>query len=299
MAEVELLKIAFLIAAHNDIEHLRKLVPTLQNHDIFIHWDAKSGIQPQIDNVTFTSKRISVFWAGFSQVDATMELIQAALNKGEKYDKYVLLSGSCFPIKPIYELENLFRNDGNKNYLKAIKVADADFMQAQVVKNIWRDAILPLNIKRTDLVQKIERIIRFGLNKILNFTNKKSIDMEIYHGSNWWALNHESILYALKVYKDCPEVVKFFKFTFASDEKIFHTVIRNSIHVNECDEYSEFTGRGTYKMANLHIVDPSLAKWFTLKDYEQICKSDKFFVRKVRTQDGSELVEKIMKELLQ
>lgn len=292
------MKIAFLIAAHNDIEHLRKLVSTLQNHDVFIHWDAKSGGQPEIDNVTFTSRRISVFWAGFSQVDATMELIQTALHTGKKYDKYVLLSGTCFPIKPIYELENLFKSDGNKNYLKAIKVVDADFMKEQVAKNIWRDAIFPLNMKRTDLVQKIERIIRFGLNKILSFTDKNSIDMEIYHRSNWWALNGDSVRYALDVYKNRVDVVKFFKFTFASDEKFFHTVIRNSFHKEKCEEYSSYTGRGTYKMANLHIVDPSLTKWFTVKDYEQIFNSDKFFVRKVRTQDGSELVEKIMREIL-
>lgn len=292
------MKIAFLIAAHNDIEHLRKLVSTLQNHDVFIHWDAKSGVQPQIDNVTFTERRISVFWAGFSQVDATIELIQTALKKDIMYDKYVLLSGSCFPIKPIHELENLFSNDGNKNYLKAIKVVDADFMKAQVEKNIWRDAIFPLNIKRTNLVQKIERIIRFILNNFLSFINKKNIDMDIYHGSNWWALNDDSVRYALDLYKSRVDIVKFFKFTFASDEKFFHTVIRNSVYKENCEEYSPYTGRGTYKMANLHIIDPSLTKWFTVKDYEQICNSDKFFVRKVRTQDGSELVEKIMKEIL-
>jgi len=291
-------KIAFLIVGHNDENHLQKLVTVLKDHDVFIHWDAKSGVQPQIEDVKFISKRISVFWAGFSQIDATMALIKTALDTGKKYDRYVLLSGSCFPIKPIYELEKLFENDNNKNYLKAIKVDDADFLKDQVRKKNWRDSILPINVKRTELVQKIEKILRFGLNKFLRFLPKKSIAMDVYHGSQWWALNHESVQYTLNVYENESRIVDFFKYTFASDEKFFHTVIRNSIHVNECDEYSKFTGRGTYKMANLHIVDPSLAKWFTLKDYEQICKSDKFFVRKVRTQDGSELVEKIMKELL-
>lgn len=292
------MKIAFLIAAHNDVEHLKKLVAVLGNHDVFIHWDAKSGGQPQIDNVTFTAKRISVFWAGFSQVEATMELIKTALNTGVKYDKYVLISGSCYPIKPIKNLENKFESDGNKNYLKAIKVADADFMREQVRKNIWRDAVLPLNIKRTDLIKEIERILRFGLNQILNFTNKKNIHIEIYHGSNWWALNHESVQHALTVYETRLDIVEFFKFTFASDEKFFHTIIRNSPYEQNCEEYSEYTGRGTYKMANLHIIDPSLSKWFTINDYKQIIQSDKFFIRKVRSQDGSDLVEKISKELL-
>lgn len=292
------MKIAFLIAAHNDVEHLRKLVTTLKNHDVFIHWDAKSGMQPEIEKVTFTSKRVSVFWAGFSQVDATMELIKTALKTGIKYDKYVLLSGSCYPIRPIKELEKKFENEGSKNYLKAIKVVDADFMRKQVRKKIWRDNILPLHIKRTQLIQKIEKILRFGFNKLLNFMNKKNIDMEVYHGSNWWALNHDSVKYALEVYESRPEIAHFFRFTFASDEKFFHTVIRNSEYSKYCEDYSEYTGRGTYKMANLHIIDPSLTKWFTINDSKQISQSDKFFVRKVRSLDGGDLVEKISIDLI-
>lgn len=292
------MKIAFLIEAHNDVEHLQKLVNALKGHNVFIHWDAKSGMQPHIEGATFTTKRISVFWAGFSQVEATMELIKTALESGEIYDKYVLLSGAYYPIKPIKALETLFANDGGKNYLKAIKVADADFLMEQVNKKIWRDAILPESIERIDSLQKIERILRFGLNLILRFFNKKKINMEIYHGSNWWALNHETVKYIVEIYNNRPDIIDFFKFTFASDEKFFHTIIRNSLYGKYCEEYSQYTGRGTYKMANLHIIDPSLSRWFTEQDYVQIQSSDKFFVRKLRTKDTDSLTQKIDLELL-
>ena len=152
------MKIAFLIEAHEDIEHLQKLVDSLKPHDVFIHWDAKSGDLPDIKNAMFTNERKSVFWAGFSQVEATMELIKIALAQNINYDKYVLISGSCYPIKKINELEKYFKNDNNKNYLKAIKVRDADFLSSQVSKRIWRDNILPLNTPRTKILNKITNI---------------------------------------------------------------------------------------------------------------------------------------------
>lgn len=287
------MKIAFLIQAYEDEEHLKKLVNTLNGHDVFIDWDAKSGKLPDIENVIFTNRRISVFWAGFTQIEATMELIKSVLASGKDYQKIVLLSGSCYPIKPINCLERLFENDNNKNYLKAIKVNDADFLKKQVSKKKWRDHIFPVNIKRTSQVKRYERLLRFGINMFLGILPKKKIDMEIYHGSQWWALNQNTVRYVLNIYENRPDIVNFFKFTFASDEKFFHTIVRNSEHIAQCDPYAEYTGRGTYKMANLHIIDPSLTKWFSLADFDEIMNSDKFFVRKLRTSSSKALVEKI------
>jgi hypothetical protein len=51
-------------------------------------------------------------------------------------------------------------------------------------------------------------------------------------------------------------------------------------------------------MANLHLIDPTLAKWFTIADREEVARSDRYFLRKVRTGASDELLDYIDAELL-
>src|SRR6187455_2580816 len=102
-------KIAYLVLAHTDSIQLERLINALNyNCDFFIHIDAYADIQqfkkislPQ--NAVFISNRVPVNWAGYSQVQASMNLINAAITKGEDYSHLVLLSGMDYPIKPPLE----------------------------------------------------------------------------------------------------------------------------------------------------------------------------------------------------
>ena len=88
------------------------------------------------------------------------------------------------------------------------------------------------------------------------------------------------------------------KYTFSPDEHYFHTIIGNSFFAKKSDGKMEFQGRGTWRLANYHIIDISLTKWFTLSDWTEIVNSEKLFVRKINSQTGSDLVVKIKSELL-
>ncbi|WP_281981757.1 beta-1,6-N-acetylglucosaminyltransferase [Thalassorhabdomicrobium marinisediminis] len=286
-----MVRIAFLIQAHADCEHLARLVSKLYPHDVYIHWDAKSGPPPDIPGARVIEKRIPVFWAGFTQVKASIELIRAALQHEQPYDRFVLLSGADYPIRPIKDLEQLFASDGGRNYINANRVADADFLAVQTKRSIWRDAVLPMQLKRRRLVLQLERYLRAGLNATLRFLPKKGISEELFHGSSWWALNVESAAYVLEVYETRPDLRRFFAFTFASDEKFFQTILLNSHLSESCGDVLAYTGRGTYKTANLHLIDPSLCKWYSEVDIETIETSDKYFLRKVRTGTSERLLD--------
>ncbi len=284
-------KIAFLIAAHNDPDHLRKLVQALAEHDVYIHWDKKSGSLPDIDGAVFVPKRISVFWAGFSQVEATISLMETARASQKNYLKYVLLSGADYPIQPLSELVEVFTKDNDWNYLNAVEVRESPHLSQLVKIRLWRDGIFPKSIPRTKPVIKIERYIRAAVNLALQVIPKPRLDMVLYHGSSWWALSPQAVDIAISTYYTNLAFKKFYRFTFASDEQFFQTCIRNSPLAQKCDPPLPYEGRGTYRTANLHIIDRSLTKWFTLKDKDEICQSKKFFVRKLRSSDSAELVE--------
>ena len=94
------MKIAYLILAHKNPRLLKKTVEALSCDDcaFFIHIDKKSNIadfsEIRGENVFFSAKRVPVYWGEFSQVRAILRLIRQALECSERYDYFVLLSGS-------------------------------------------------------------------------------------------------------------------------------------------------------------------------------------------------------------
>ncbi len=49
-----------------------------------------------------------------------------------------------------------------------------------------------------------------------------------YGGSQWWMINHETLLYVLNYLDSNPWYTAFHKYTFAADEVFFHTIIMNA-----------------------------------------------------------------------
>src|SRR5437868_2773717 len=98
------MKIAYLMLLHRDPLLLKRTVAILssENCEFFVHIDRKSDIQPFLTagsyNVTFCQPRVAVYWSEFSQIEATMLLMQQALNCAAGYDYFVFLQGSTFPL---------------------------------------------------------------------------------------------------------------------------------------------------------------------------------------------------------
>ena len=286
------LPIAFIIMAHGDEVQLRRLVCRLRPHRIFIHWDAKAGAPPSIDNVTFVKPRYPVYWAGYSQVNATIALMKAVIADGAKYSKVMLLSGSCYPIRPVADLHRKFMLDGGANYINAVRVADSPHLTRMVSDVRFRDSLMPWQLSERLLNYKAEKVLRKGIEAFCKFLpTKKGYIAPLYHGSTWWALTPETVKYILEFIDNHLEIVNFYRRTFAADEQIFHTIVHNSDeHVNGAQVHS-YQGRGVYRTANLHIIDPSLSKWYEYRDLAEIETSDMFFVRKVKSLLSDKLLD--------
>ena len=101
------MKIAYLILAHGSPKHLARLVAALSSNSatFFIHVDRKSDILPfaaiQGQAIRFSDTRIPVYWGDFSQVEATLTLLRAALDCNAKFERFVLLSGADYPVSNI------------------------------------------------------------------------------------------------------------------------------------------------------------------------------------------------------
>lgn len=289
------MKVAYLILTHADPEHLWRLIGALGDRaDVYVHVDAKSDLAQfqtrTSPNVMFLADRVDVRWAGFSMVRAILALIETAMAKGESYSHLVLLSGADYPIKPAHEIEAFLFANKDHEFIKYIDVRESpDHYMKQIEVKHFRDPILAGGGFPDRVARKVANSLKMS--------NKWDGKWIPYFGSNWWALTPACCEKVLETAKKVP-FIEMNRRTFAPDEKFFHTIVGNSEFAAKSDGLQEFLGVGTCNLANLHIVDPSLAKWFTEEDFEQVASSDKFFVRKVRTGTSTDLLDRIDKELL-
>jgi len=291
-------KNAFLILAHSDPVHLKKLVQTLNEFsDVYIHLDEKAEISAFEDiralpNVFFTRKRFWVVWAGISMVDAILELMTFAMNSGKNYGHIGILTGSDYPIKNNAFILNELSKNPEREFIKFSRVYDNDLYTNLILKKHFRTPIIK---SKEFLIDRSDRIIRKIMSG-LKFDNKWAKDVEPYRGHTWCIITAKCCAYILDYIEKNPWYYEMNNYTFAPDEHFFHTIIANSPFSSNSDGLQKCSG-SLYSVGSTHLIDPSLTHWFNLDDWERIANSERYFVRKIRSLDGSELVKKIDREL--
>ncbi|WP_165003215.1 MULTISPECIES: beta-1,6-N-acetylglucosaminyltransferase [unclassified Enterococcus] len=313
------MEICYLILAYNDIENLKRLIDRLNKNAVFfIHIDKKTNIEPFIQefklykNVNFLrgNDRVKIYWGGFSIVQAEINLVLKALQNG-KYLKYVLLSGADYPIKDNEYIYNYFKKNQSIEFIRGINLDNLDHKEFYAKHiDVYQKHDYPMINKNNTIVFKTFRAMVNRFLRLVKLPPKiRHHKFDLYHGSQWWALSKECLEELMTMYKDNEEDYLNFKIgMFASDEKFFHTLFFNSSYKNENVVHGpdeplklrnvEETPLQTSRLANIHIIDPSMNKWFDERDFNQIKKSDKLFVRKVKSGYSDKLLNKIDNEIL-
>jgi len=303
-------RIAFLILAHNDAPLLLRLCHHLRDHAVFLHIDAKSRDFPTeqfaaLKNVVLIQPRLSVHWADFSMVETTLALLRTALNQNESFSKYVLISGACYPVKPLDHLATLFNTDDDLNYIRLTAISPATPHLWTLVSRHWR--MTPLlsddRMARQPALRGLEKKARAVLNKLSSYHPRdfqKEVGCPIYFGSSWWAFSEPCARYIVDFVHDHPAFLRAFRFTYATDELLYHTIVAQSPFAANTLGVQPDEGAGTNQQTPLHLIHPSEKRVFgsTDADFDLAKSTDKFFIRKVSTQDTDDLLDRIDRELL-
>lgn len=222
------MKIAYLISAHTNPIHLARLISSLDYKyvDFFVHIDKKNEDKFNIsskDNIHIIKNNINVFWGTYSIVETALLMLKEA-KKTDKYDYYIWLSESDYPLKSNNEIRNYLKNNYEKEFINICKMPENDKSLDRVEKYY-----LP---KRNNVVWK--NIVRNIANQILNIIPIKRRlpspynNFVLYGGSQWWAFSDSAVDYILNFIKKAPEYVRFYKRTYIPDEMFFHTILGNS-----------------------------------------------------------------------
>jgi len=286
--------IAYLVLAHADLPHLRRLIAALPADGVkLVHLDKKFGAAPDLaglPNTIILTDRIAVYWADFSIVEATLSLLRTAL-RFKQIERIVLLSGSCYPIASDADILDFFAARTSDNFIKAFSIEYASALYHDKLRriHIGEGSVARLAGDHPGFNRALSRGLTLLLSRRRRDWRRNLAPLKPYFGSQWWAITRACGEYILEREEEYRGL-RFFEHCFAPDEMYFHTIVANSLFGN--DSIVPFEGRGNWRLANLHLInDGSLHYVFGLSDLERVQRSNKLFVRKVNSAQSGPLLD--------
>lgn len=291
------MKLAFLIQCHKNPQQINTLIETLSHPDIdfYIHIDKKSRLEFEIntkDNVLILPEesRMNVKWGTFSQVQATLNLLEYAHQK-KIYDYYWLISGQDFPLVSAETIIEMLRTNPNHNYVNLVtsKNNGAKYSTNYDKRN---DILFPAWLLKHDFKHRIFRRIWVSVtggyhHTFWIFKRKDNNNIKYYFGSSWWCINAKFTEYILKFIDTHQEYVNFYRKTSCPDESFFQTLLMNSEFADSRKDY-------------LHYIDwsegKSSPKTLTCKDLDAMFNSHKFMARKIDSEVDANIITEIKKK---
>ena len=265
-------KLAYLIVAHYQPEHLTRLIGAL-NHEgshFFIHLDAKAHLPSfqdavrGFDNLAFAPDRVLVEWGKFSVLQAILKVLRMAVLSAGPFRYYTVLSGSDYPIKHKRAIQNCLQSAGR-----------------QYIRIDRRLTSAPKNA-HSYFIKNLPDGKYFGA-------------MTPYHGSMFWSLTEECIHYVLDFIESNPGYLDIHRHIFAPEEVLFQTIVKHSRFAGMVtQDYSNGIYPDRTHHAN-HFIDWQglrVRENLTLdeRDFDDLCASQALFARKFDQNKSTKLL---------
>ena len=226
------MKIAYLILAHDNPKQFHRLINALSSPSsaCFVHIDKKVNIREFATNtdssINFLKDRKKVYRGHFSHVEAELLMIKQALDHPNTYDRFVLLSGTDYPLRSIKHIEQFFENNPTTEFMNKTKMPNNS-----VGKKLSR--LYGYNPTPTQPIFSIEILLRGILTRLRIIPKKRNyqeyfVDLLPFAGSEWWALTRPACEYILNFAQNNQRLLKFYNHTYSPQEMFFQTVIGNS-----------------------------------------------------------------------
>jgi hypothetical protein len=242
------MKVAYLVFAYKNPQLLKRAIGKLSSKDctFFIHIDQKSSMSEFSrivgENVVFSEKRIPVYWAEFSGVQAILMLLRQAVEWAPDYDYFVLLSGSDYPLRSSKYIHAFLEENRGAEFMNIVKVPNE-----AAGKPISRINTLRLPSNKPVGRMALRALAKLGLAQ--RDYRKYLGSLEPYAGNTWWALTRDACQYILGFVERNQHVEKYFQTVFAPEEVFFHTILGNSefgLRSRRNLVYEDWSARGAH-----------------------------------------------------
>ncbi|HUQ66763.1 MAG TPA: beta-1,6-N-acetylglucosaminyltransferase, partial [Flavitalea sp.] len=252
---------------------LARLVARLQSPTfaVFIHIDKKTDISPflfirRFKNVHFVKKRFKIVWGGYSITECIISGMKEILGEGN-YTHIVSMSGQDYPIRPVVQFENLLADNKDFSFMHVEPNTRASRWWQNAVPRYTYYYLSDFDFRGKRFLHKIGR-------RILPKRNFIYPHYRLFGGpgSTFCALSREACEYIVNFMEGNKKGRNYAKYTFASDEFWFQTILMNSSLrfkvINQPLWYMEWEGSSKHP------------RILNMMDYGKIVESGLYFARK-------------------
>jgi hypothetical protein len=218
---------AYLILAHTRPRQLANLVQALMDENVYfiIHIDKKMRSEKFIETLpvsdhVFFSRRVKVSWGGFGMIEAVVEMLRTMYERRIQPDYVHLLSGQDFPLKSNQEIFQFFHENCGRNFLEAHTIPSPHLSESGLNRIQYKWFIEDEGYHRAAQLVEIQ--------KQCNTMRPYFSDIQAYNGSQWWSLTGDCVEWLYQSCRPGNRLYDFYKYTFCSDEMLFHTALLNS-----------------------------------------------------------------------
>lgn len=281
---------AYLIIAHRYDETFKTLLRMLDRdeNDIYVHMDLKNKQFDEGDcrklikksGIYFT-KRTSVTWGGYSQINSELILLETATAHG-KYNYYHLLSGQDLPIKSNNEIMEFFKKHQGAEFIAFDKEKFDCYDRVRYFYPLQE----MVGRNRKGILGRISSAMTF-FQKIIHL--KRNAEIQFQKGSNWFSITDDLARYVIERKE---WIRKVFHDSICCDEIFLQTIVINSVF---SDRIYQYAGAESTEEAAMRLVDWERGGPYIFKseDYQKLINSDMIYARKFDCQIDNNIVNKL------
>lgn len=236
-----------------------------------MHIDRKSSVLPEefIPELQYAACRIIdrtiVNWGGYSQINVTIRLLEAAVKAHVDVIHY--LQGADLPLKTADQIDSFMEKNRGKNFLN-FQPAAYEFAKYKVLcKHFF------VEFPRYRKCKWLHWINHGVAHLQKPFMDRSKM---YYHGSALFSITREFAEYVLDWEK---EIQREYRFSISGDEVFLHTIFMNSTYATTLSE------SGNARLIDWNRREGSSPHTFTIEDLDlikaNIEKEDCLFVRKI------------------
>jgi hypothetical protein len=251
--------------------------------------DAKVDIEPygflnQMPGVYLCNNRVDIRWAEYSLVLGMRNALAEAISRGS-YDYVNLISGQDLPLQPATRfLDFLGAHRGTEFITCYVDPHSGDpLSQRPEALKWWKDAhshAWNYNLDHWRIPGKY--FVQKMANLLLPERKFPLSGYAMAGRSGWFTLSVGALRYAIGFLDAHPELPRFFKYVWGSDELVFSTILYNSPYRRSLEDNLLYTDWSEGK------PNPKILR---MEDLGTLMGSGKFFARKFDPEVDPDIVE--------
>lgn len=285
-------KHAYMIMAHKSDLTFYTLLAMLDHprNDIFLHMDIKNnGFDPKtLEGLLkysglYLTKRISVTWGGYSQIQVKIDMLEKAREVG-KYDYCHFISAQDLPIKSQDSIHAFFDAHQGREF---VNYESETFGYEGRVRNYWlfQEAGGRWNTVKGGSLHLLDRASVWVQGKLGIWRNPQ---VAFQKGETWASITGDFGDY---IWKNRENTKPWFQHTLCGDEVWFQTLLDQSpFRENLYHPAHDDTADQTLRLIDWKRGDPYV---FRMADFDSLCESKMLWARKFDPNVDAEVIRKL------